>query len=236
MVNQLKINMKKILYLLSIAFLMLQSCSSSSSDSNANSTTVTDTDGNVYQTLTICDQTWTKSNLNVAHYRNGDEIPQVTNGAQWTAATTGVWCYYANTSSNGTTYGKLYNWYAVNDPRGLAPSGYHIPTDAEWTSLTTCLGGEAIAGGKMKETGTAHWASPNTGATNTSGFMALPAGGHTNFVPLYFEDINDGTSFWSSSQNSASDAWARSLYYTETNLFREPYFKNFGLSVRCIKD
>jgi uncharacterized protein (TIGR02145 family) len=88
----------------------------------------------------------------------------------------------------------------------------------------------------MKEAGTTHWTSPNTGATNNSGFMGLPAGGHTNFAPLYFEDINDGTSFWSSSQNSTIDAWTRSLYYTETSLFKEPYFKNFGLSVRCVKD
>jgi uncharacterized protein (TIGR02145 family) len=230
--------MKKIFLLLSITTLMVQSCSSSSSDNNNNNnnTTVSDVDGNVYQTVTICNQTWTKTNLNVTKYRNGDVIPQVTNGAQWATLTTGAWCYYANTSSNGTTYGKLYNWYAVNDPRRLAPSGYHIPTDAEWTSLTTCLGGEAIAGGKMKEAGTTHWTIPNTGATNESGFTGLPAGGHTNFAPLYFEDINDGTSFWSSSQNSTIDAWTRSLYYTETSLFKEPFFKNFGLSVRCVKD
>jgi uncharacterized protein (TIGR02145 family) len=227
--------MKKLLSLaLGIAF--LYSCSSSSDgNENANST-VTDIDGNSYQTVTIGSQTWTKSNLDVSHYRNGDVIPQVTNGAQWTSLTTGAWCYYANSSSNGITFGKLYNWYAVNDTRGLAPEGWHIPTDAEWTVLTTSLGGESLAGGAMKEVGTTHWTSPNTAATNSSGFTGLPAGGHTNFAPLYFEDINDGTSFWSATQNSATDAWSRSLFYTETNVFKESYFKNFGLSVRCVKD
>jgi uncharacterized protein (TIGR02145 family) len=234
--------MKKIIYFFSITFLILQSCSNNdNSDNNSNnnneeSAIVTDIDGNTYQLVTICNKTWTKSNLNVSRYRNGDNIPQVTNGSQWATLTTGAWCYYANTTPNGTIYGKLYNWYAVNDPRGLAPSGYHIPTEAEWTSLATCLGGEAIAGGKMKSTGTTLWQSPNTGATNSSGFMGLPAGAHTNFAPLYFEDINDGTSFWSSTQESTTDAWSRSLYYTETSLINETYWKHFGLSVRCIKD
>jgi uncharacterized protein (TIGR02145 family) len=101
-----------------------------------------------------------QSNLNVSHYRNGDVIPQVTDPTAWSSLTTGAWCYYNNDTANGTVYGKLYNWYAVNDPRGLSPQGWHVPTDAEWTNLTSCLGGESLAGGKMKAT--TLWDSPNT--------------------------------------------------------------------------
>jgi uncharacterized protein (TIGR02145 family) len=134
-----------------------------------------DIDGNIYQTVTNCIQTWMKTNLNVSKYRNGDIIPQVTDPQAWGALTTGAWCYYANTSSNGTTYGKLYNWYAVNDPRGLSPSGWHVPTKTEWDIITNCLGGPQVAGGSMKEAGSIHWNSPNI-ATNNSGFTALPGG------------------------------------------------------------
>lgn len=102
------------------------------------------------QEILIGNQTWTKKNLDVATYRNGDAIPQVQDST-WETLTTGAWCYYENNTDNGTTYGKLYNWYAVNDPRGLAPNGYHIPTDAEWTTLSTYLGGDSIAGNKMME-------------------------------------------------------------------------------------
>ena len=168
--------MKKILYLLSISFLMLQSCSSGDSNNNTDSNTVSDVDGNVYQTVTICNQTWTKSNLNVSKYRNGDFIPQVTDPTAWANLTTGAWCYYNDDPANGAVYGKLYNWHAVNDPRGLAPQGWHIPSDIELTTLTNCLGGESIAGGQMKESGFAHWLSPNTDATNSSGFTGLPGG------------------------------------------------------------
>src|ERR1035437_4904310 len=127
--------------------------------------------------VTICTQSWMLKNLDVSTYRNGDLIPEVTDGSAWSALTAGAWCWYNNDSAtNASTYGKLYNWYAVNDPRGLAPTGWHVPSDAEWTTLSTCLGGNAVAGGAMKETGTTHWTSPNTGATNSSGFTGLPGG------------------------------------------------------------
>jgi uncharacterized protein (TIGR02145 family) len=225
--------MKKLIYLLSIAFLMLQSCSSGDSDNNSNSA-VTDIDGNVYQTVTICNKTWTKTNLNVSKYRNGDVIPQVTDPTAWVNLTTGAWCYYANTSSNGTTYGKLYNWYAVNDPRGLSPLGYHIPTDAEWTSLINCLGGEAVAGGKMKEAGTTHWTSPNTGATNESGFTGLPGGCHRNIGT--FINIGNIGFWWSSSEATTASAWYRSLDYDDGGAYRSVYDKTYGYSVRCVRD
>ena len=133
-------------------------------------------DENCIPTVTICDQVWMAKNLDVTTYRNGDVISQVTDPTAWNALTTGAWCYYNNDPANGTIYGKLYNWYAVNDPRGLAPTGWHIPTEGELIALSDCLGGQEVAGGKLKETGTAHWLSPNI-ATNETGFTALPGGG-----------------------------------------------------------
>jgi uncharacterized protein (TIGR02145 family) len=130
----------------------------------------------IYASIKIGSQVVMKKNLNVSHYRNGDRIPQVKGPDKWAALTTGAWCWYNNDSANGAVYGKLYNWYAVNDPRGLAPEGWHIPSDAEWTTLTTFLGGEGVAGGKMKERGITHWIYPNTDATNSSGFTGLPGG------------------------------------------------------------
>ena len=115
-------------------------------------------------------------NLSVARYRNGDKIPQVKTLQLGLGLQLGAWCWYNNDPANDSSYGRLYNYYAVADSRGLAPTGWHIPSDSEWTTLSTFLGGDAVAGGKMKEAGTAHWLDPNTGATNSSGFTALPGG------------------------------------------------------------
>ena len=128
----------------------------------------------IYTSVLIGTQQWMQQNLEVVTYRDGTVIPQVTDATAWAGLTTGAWCYYGNDPSSG--YGKLYNWYAVNDPRGLAPQGWHIPTDAEWTTLSTLLGGTSVAGGKMKTTGITRWNSPNTSATNESGFAGLPGG------------------------------------------------------------
>ncbi|MFA6571391.1 MAG: fibrobacter succinogenes major paralogous domain-containing protein, partial [Bacteroidota bacterium] len=132
-------------------------------------------------TILIGTQVWMKKNLDVDHYRNGDTIPEVKDPKIWAKLKTGAWCYYGNSLDEGKIYGKLYNWFAVNDPRGLAPAGWHIPTDTEWTTLTSNLGGESGAGGKMKSKGTLEgddglWFRPNTGASNESGFSALPGG------------------------------------------------------------
>ena len=205
---------------------------------------VTDIDGNTYLVVTICEQTWTKTNLNVSKYRNGDVIPQVTDLTQWAALTTGAWCYYANTSSNGTTYGKLYNWYAVNDSRGLAPIGYHIPSSAEWTTLVNCLGGTSVAGGKMKEIGTSHWNSPNTGATNISGFTGLPGGSRYSVYTAGtgYEFIGYEGDLWSASESSSTEAWVCNLRYsnsisgTGSGIGPGGRTKKAGFSVRCIKD
>jgi uncharacterized protein (TIGR02145 family) len=197
-----------------------------------NTLPITDVDGNTYLPVTICDQTWTKSNLNVSHYRNGDVIPQVTDPTAWANLTTGAWCYYNNDQSNGTIYGKMYNWYAVNDPRGLAPQGWHVPTDEEWTRLTNCLGGVSVAGAKMKEVGTTYWSTPNLGATNSSRFTSLP-GGQRNYFGN-FETIQIG-SWWSSSE-IGNFAYQRSVFYDTTTVVRSGFGKLTGIYVRCLKD
>jgi uncharacterized protein (TIGR02145 family) len=180
----------------------------------------------------IGNQEWMTRNLDVSTYRNGDQIPECTDATQWESLTTGAWCYYSNESSNGTIYGKLYNWFAVNDSRNLAPSGWHVATDAEFTALSTYLNGDAVSGGKMKETGTTHWTSPNTNATNESGFTALGAGYRSNG----FARISDVLVLWSTTQNDANTAWARNFSYNTGALARNAQWKQVGFSVRCIKD
>ena len=184
--------------------------------------------------ITIGTQTWTLKNLDVATYKNGDTIPEEQNPTAWANLSTGAWCYYENNTAKGTTYGKLYNWYAVNDPRGLAPNGYHIPTDAEWTTLTTYLGGEPIAGGKMKEAGISHWYDPNTNATNSSGFTGLPGGYRSDYG--YFGSIGSHGYWWSLSEYYASYAWSRSLRINDGDVDRAYNYKNTGFSLRCLKD
>ena len=197
--------------------------------------------------VTIGTQIWTSKNLDVATYRDGTPIPQVTDPTQWANLTTGAWCYYNNDPANGEVYGKLYNWYAVagiydaaslNDPtlrKQLAPIGWHVPSDAEWTVVTDFLGGESIAGEKMKETGTNHWTSPNTGTTNTSGFTGLPGGYYFNYSSQ-FSNILDFGYWWSSSELGTNFAWYHNLYYNFGNAYRSNGNKTFGLSVRLLKD
>ena len=157
--------------------------------------------------IKICDQIWMSKNLDVSTYRNGDIIPQVTNPAIWASLTIGAWCWYNNDSATyAATYGKLYNWYAVNDPRGLAPQGWHVPSQNEWFILGNCLGSDHNSGGRMKEVGTVHWASPNTGADNSSGFAALPGGNcYSNGI---FNDLGNEGHFWCSTEiSSTNSAW-----------------------------
>jgi uncharacterized protein (TIGR02145 family) len=184
--------------------------------------------------IVIGTQQWMSKNLDVAFYRNGDPIPQVSDPTAWAALTTGAWCYYNNDPLQGNKYGKLYNWYAVNDSRGLAPQGWHIPSDAEWTTLTTTLGGSSVAGGKMKESGTFNWTAPNTGADNSSGFAGLPGGGRgTNGS---FGGVGGSGSWWSSTEVGTPDAWYRLLGYANGSLGRNAANKRLGFSVRCLRD
>jgi uncharacterized protein (TIGR02145 family) len=175
-----------------------------------------------------------EKNLDVMTYRNGDVIPQVTDNTAWAGLTTGAWCWYSNSADNGAIYGKLYNWYAVNDPRGLAPQGWHIPTDAEWTTLGTLLGGDAVAGGKMKTTGTTRWTTPNTSATNESGFAGLPGGFRGSSGT--FDGVGLYGYWWSATEYLSTYAWYRYLNYANGNLSRNSSIKIFGFSVRCLRD
>jgi len=191
-------------------------------------------DEKTYTSLTIGTQQWMDRNLDVATYRNGDLIPYVTDPTTWAALTTGAWCYYNNDPINNGSYGKLYNWYAVNDPRGLAPVGWHVPTDIEFTTLITALGGESVAGGKMKVTGTTTWRSPNTGATNTSGWAGLPGG--SCYSDGAFRTIGDTGFWWSSTTFGSDNAWYRNLDYISADASRNFSSKAFGFSVRCVRD
>ena len=194
-------------------------------------------DGKTYKTVKIGNQIWMAENLNVSHFRNGDPIPHAKTVEEWKKAGENrqpAWCYYNNNPDNGDRFGKLYNWYAVNDRRGLAPKGWKIPSDDEWTQLIDYLGGEDVAGGKMKEKGTKHWESPNTGATNKSGFTGLPGGPRSGIGNFRYIGL---TGFWwSSSESSTSLAWTRALGYDGGYVRRLGSPKETGLSVRCLRD
>ncbi len=185
--------------------------------------------------VTIGAQKWTSKNLDVSRYKNGDLIPKVTDAYTWQNLTTGAWCWYNNDSATyAATYGKLYNWYAVNDSRGLAPVNYHIPSNAEWTRLTDYLGGLSVSGGKLKETGTSHWQSPNTSATNSSGFTALPGGDRNSSAD--FGNIGNTGAWWTSSSYSNSEAYIFVQWYYNNNTNNGYWNKKVGTSVRCLRD
>lgn len=188
-----------------------------------------------YPSVSVCCQSWMTKNLDVATYRNGDPIPKVTNNAEWASLTTGAYCYYNNDSATyAAIYGKLYNWYAVNDPRGLAPEGWHIPSDFEWTTLTSCLGGVSVAGGPMKEKGLGHWVTPNAGATNLTNFNALPGGWRDDYGS--YATFGSYCFWWSATEDTLEIAWLRQLNTFDTYVQVGDYSKRFGFSVRCIKD
>ncbi len=196
--------------------------------------TVTDIDGNVYHVVSIGNQCWMKENLKTTHYKNGAAIPSNLTDAQWQATTSGASADYNNDPTNTAVYGKLYNWYAVADPQGLCPTNWHVPTDAEFDTLFNYLGGDSVCGGAMKEIGTTHWAIPNTGANNSSGFLGLPGGvrygsGVYGFVGYYGY-------WWSATQFSSADAYFRYLNCSSSGVSRSSYEVAFGFSVRCVRD
>lgn len=191
----------------------------------------TDQDKRIFKIVRIKDQAWMAENLNVSTYSNGDTIPQVKNAALWSKMQTGAWCYYDNDEENGIKYGKLYNWYAVNDPRGLAPKGFHIPTDEEWAQLVNNLGGEE-AGAKIKnKKGWKH----NGNATNETGFSCMP-GGYRYSVGSFLYAGNNAC-FWTSTESrSKNKAWGRTLHSSFSDVGRDDGSMGSGLSVRCIMD
>jgi uncharacterized protein (TIGR02145 family) len=199
--------------------------------------TVSDNDGNTYKTIQIGTQTWMSENLKTTKYNDGTNIPNETNNVTWAGLSSGAYCWYNNDASNKATYGALYNWYAVNTTK-LCPTGWHVPTETEWVTLTTYLGGTNVAGGKIKETGTTHWISPNTGATNESGFTALPAG---------YRDIYGGNggvcynlgnvlNMWTATSTSSTFAYYREMQSNLATLTTQNYYRENGYSVRCIQE
>lgn len=193
---------------------------------------------NVVNDVTIGNQVWMARNLNLDKFRNGDPIPEAKTEEEWDKANKNqkpAWSYYNNNSVNGDPYGKLYNWYAVSDPRGLAPEGWKIPSDEDWSELTDFLGGESVAGEKMKFTN--FWTDTHKGSgngTNESGFAGLPGGYRGSNGPFYNIGI-DGY-WWSSTESTTSDAWKRYLYHYDGLVFRDNANKGYGFSVRCLRN
>ncbi len=234
--------LKKLFYLLSLVIISnFISCNDNSTSSNDDKTvTLTDIDGNDYKTIKIGDQLWMAENLKVTHYRNGDEIQNVTDVITWSGLSTGAYCDYNFDIDNSIIYGHLYNWYAVSDVRNIAPEGWHVASNSEWGDLVNFLGDNA--GGKLKDT--TDWASPNTGATNESGFNGLP-GGHSysngkfccNFEPGESGDAGHHVAaFWTSTKWDDYSAVHWGLFWDAAYMGNSFYDMRWGMSIRCIKD
>jgi uncharacterized protein (TIGR02145 family) len=186
-----------------------------------------------YEEIIIGNQMWMSKNLDVEVFSNGDSIPQAKSRAEWVKANDErkpAWCYYENDRANGVKYGKLYNWFAVNDQRGLAPKGWHIPSDAEWNQLIEFLGGSEVAGNKLKSIAAGTW---HEGATNESSFSGLPGGYRSKGGS--FSNIGDNVNWWSSTEVHANSAWNRLVGYSN-RVYRLDSSKKNGFSVRCLRD
>jgi uncharacterized protein (TIGR02145 family) len=197
--------------------------------------TIRDIDGNIYKTITIGTQTWMAENLRTAHYRNGEPIPQVTGNEDWSLLSTGAYCNFGNTENDTliATYGRLYNWYAVNDSRNIAPKGWHVPSYEEWMTLVGFLGSDATSGGKMKESGLIHWLDPNTGADNNSGFTSLPG---SIRGPDVFYTLGETANYWSSNEYEDDFAFGCCNLCYSTTAYCGYSNKYLGFSIRCVKD
>jgi uncharacterized protein (TIGR02145 family) len=194
---------------------------------------VTDIDGNAYATIQIGTQVWMAENLRTSRYQNGDTIPNVQDSSQWNNLTTGAWCHYDNNPKLERPYGKLYNWYTVSDPRKVCPTGWHVPTDAEWAVVIDYLGGEDVAGLAMKSKGRRYWEA-NEGTTNASGFSALP-GGCRNYVGGFVLREISG-SIWAVTESDPSNAFNYSPSCITDGMHRDTDGKTLGNAVRCLKD
>jgi uncharacterized protein (TIGR02145 family) len=203
---------------------------------NQQAQTVTDYDGNVYNTVTIGTQIWLKENLRVTHYNNGDSLPNVTDNVEWTGLSTGAYCNDSNDTTNVVAYGRIYNWFAVHDSRKLCPEGWNTPKNGDWAKLSGYLGSQA--GGKMKETGTAHWLFPNTGASNQSGFTALPNVDRSNYTGFFSNEFrNMYAQFWSGSDNGGDAAPITLLIFDSPDfVLGDNGNKKRGCACRCVRD
>jgi uncharacterized protein (TIGR02145 family) len=188
-----------------------------------------------YKTIQIGDQNWMAENLKETHFRDGSKIPNLRANIMWSGTNSSAYSEYGKNVKNVETLGLLYNWYAVTDGRNIAPEGWHVPSDKEWKILINHLGGDDVAGGTLKEEGTDHWIGPNSDANNSSSFSALP-GGYRGHVNGYFSGVGYGSYFWSTTEQSGDKAFFRELHYRNSRIERFSFDKNYGFSVRCIKD
>jgi len=242
--------MKKAVSFFTFVFLVVviyTSCDKkSTTEAEPDPKTVTDIDGNVYNTIRIGNQLWTMENLKVTRYRNGDPIFNLTDNNTLEDPSAGALCAYDNDTNNVAIYGYLYNGFAVEDSRNLAPKGWHVPTDEEWKVLEMHLGmSQSVVdekdyrgtdeGGQLKETGTVHWNSPNTGATNESKFSALP-GGYRYDYDGAFGGLNTNAGFWNSTEENSTHLGYRYLAYDRSNNLRSTRDKACWFSVRLIWD
>lgn len=199
---------------------------------------IIDGDGNIYSSINIGTQIWLIQDLKTTKYNDGNSIiPLVTDSIAWTGLATPGYCWYNNNDATyKNTYGALYNWYAVITNK-LCPIGWHVPTDTEWTTLTDYLDGISTAGGKLKETGTTHWITPNTGATNVTGFTAIP-GGERTWNTGGFAEIGLNSYYWSSTEDEfvSINGWGQGLSNTSSSIVKGGYRKTAGASVRCLKN
>lgn len=219
----------------------------SSSDKQENQNTFTcgetvkDADGNEYGTVVIGDQCWMTENLRTSSYSNGNPIKKVTSSREWKSLEEGAWSFYNNSERWNNPYGKLYNWYAVNDERNICPANWHVPSYDEWDAMADHLGGRTVAGGKLKTPGTDNWRRPNLYATNQTGFSAVPGGSRTNFGDFRahhrFYDLGKFGYWWTSSFHSDYEkvAWARMINHRSGSLQSVYNPKTTGYSVRCVK-
>jgi len=225
--------MKKLVMLLMILS-VLAGCKKTDNSSTTPPVTITDINGNIYHTVTIGTQVWMAENLKTTRFNDGSAIPLITDSATWSNALTPGYCWYNNDSITvKNPYGALYNWFAVNTGK-LCPPGWHVPTNADWAILINTLGGDSIAGGKMKESTTKHWKSPNTGATNVSGFTSLPGGVRT--FDNNFYGYTEAGYWWSATEYYEWAATFIVLGYSYKELYQGTGSARMGLSVRCLKD
>jgi uncharacterized protein (TIGR02145 family) len=196
---------------------------------------VIDADGNTYNTVAIGNQVWMAENLKTTKFDNQDPIPLVMDNTLWSTQTQAAYCYYQEDILLANEYGNLYNWHVVKDTRNVCPTGYHVPVIAEWEALINFLGGASVAGGKLKEAGFAHWLTPNTSATNSSGFSLLPSGWRANNNGSY-ENLTYMAYQWSS---SSVDALSSSIFlvgYDSEAAYTSDSHVLTGLPIRCVKD
>lgn len=219
---------------LSVLMIIISSCKVEPEPIIAPPNSIVDIDGNIYKTVTIGSQVWMAENLKVTHYQNGDQI-MPSNGLSWVNTEEGACCELNNHPDNIKTFGKLYNGYAVLDRRNIAPAGWHIPSVTEWLTLINYLGGQMEAGGKLKDTSIS-WTKPNVGATNESGFSALPGGYRTFYIE--YKEAYIGGYWWSNTEKDSESIYFMYLRndYNYTGGMTSSFYKHAGFSVRCVKD